>query len=126
MPIPIADLHCDTAIGLAAGRRLDDPDLQVNLPAMADAGIGLQVFACYVPPAVPEGRRFEFASRLLDGLDRELGRVLRATSPSAGPPRTSSTPGRRAGSRPSWPSRTATPSRTTSGTSSGCTPAACG
>ncbi len=72
MPIPIADLHCDTAIGLAAGRRLDDPDLQVNLPAMAEAGIGLQVFACYVPPAVPEGRRFEFASRLLDGLDREL------------------------------------------------------
>ena len=72
MAIPIADLHCDTAIGLAAGRRLDDPGLQVNLPAMADAGIGLQVFACYVPPAIPEGRRFEFASRLLDGLDREM------------------------------------------------------
>ena len=72
MPIPIADLHCDTAIGLAAGRRLDDPGLQVNLPAMAEAGIGLQVFGCYIPPAVPEGRRFDFASRLLDGLDREL------------------------------------------------------
>ncbi len=72
MAIPIADLHCDTAIGLAAGRRLDDPGLQVNLPAMAEAGIGLQVFACYIPPAVPEGRRFEFASRILDGLDREL------------------------------------------------------
>ena len=72
MAIPIADLHCDTAIGLAAGRRLDDPSLQVNLPAMAAAGIGLQVFGCYVPPSVPEGRRFDFASRLLDALDREI------------------------------------------------------
>jgi membrane dipeptidase len=72
LAIPIADLHCDTALGLAAGRRLDDPSLQVNLPAMAEAGVGLQVFACYVPPAVPEGRRFEFASRLLDGLEKEM------------------------------------------------------
>jgi membrane dipeptidase len=72
MPVPIADLHCDTAIGFAAGRRLDDPDLQVNLPAMAETGMGLQVFACYVPPAVPEGRRYDFVSRVLDALDREL------------------------------------------------------
>ena len=72
MAIPIADLHCDTAIGLAAGLRLDDPRLQVNLPAMVEAGVGLQVFGCYVPPSLPEGRKLEFALRLLDALDREL------------------------------------------------------
>jgi len=59
-------------MGLAAGKSLDDPSLQVNLPAMKDAGIGLQVFACYVPPSVPSGQKFDFARRLLDALDREL------------------------------------------------------
>jgi membrane dipeptidase len=70
--IPISDLHCDTAMGLAAGRTLDDPELQVNLPAMRDAGIGLQVFACYVPPVLPEGRKFDFASKMLDALEKEI------------------------------------------------------
>lgn len=72
-PIPICDLHCDTAMGFAAGRTLDDPGLQVNLPAMREAGIGLQVFACYVPPVLPENRKFGFASRMLDALEKEIG-----------------------------------------------------
>jgi membrane dipeptidase len=71
--IPICDLHCDTAMGLAAGKTLDDPGLQVNLPAMREAGIGLQVFACYVPPVLPEGRKFDFASKMLDALEKEIG-----------------------------------------------------
>jgi membrane dipeptidase len=59
-------------MAIAAGKSLDDPDLQVNLPAMKEAGIGLQVFACYVPPSVPAGRKFDFARRMLDALDREI------------------------------------------------------
>jgi membrane dipeptidase len=70
--IPICDLHCDTAIGFAAGRTLDDPELQVNLPAMREAGIGLQVFACYIPPVLPENRKFDFASKMLDALEKEI------------------------------------------------------
>jgi membrane dipeptidase len=71
--IPICDLHCDTALGLAAGKSLEDTDLQVNLPAMREAGIGLQVFAAYVPPSLPDNRKFDFARRMLDALDREIG-----------------------------------------------------
>jgi membrane dipeptidase len=59
-------------MAIAAGKSLEDPGLQVNLPAMKEAGIGLQVFACYVPPSVPAGRKFDFARRMLDALDREL------------------------------------------------------
>jgi membrane dipeptidase len=70
--IPICDLHCDTAIGFAAGKTLDDPGLQVNLPAMREAGIGLQVFACYVPPVLPENRKFDFASKMLNALEKEI------------------------------------------------------
>lgn len=64
--IPIADLHCDTAMSLLAGRSLDDASLHVNLPALRRGGIGLQVFACYIPPAIPSGEAFPLAQRMLD------------------------------------------------------------
>lgn len=64
--IPIADLHCDTAMSLLAGRGLDDPSLHVNLPALRRGVIGLQVFACYIPPAIPSGEAFPLAQRMLD------------------------------------------------------------
>jgi membrane dipeptidase len=64
--IPIADLHCDTAMSLLAGRSLDDVSLHVNLPALRRGGIGLQVFACYIPPAIPSGEAFPLAQRMLD------------------------------------------------------------
>ncbi|MBN2355381.1 dipeptidase [candidate division KSB1 bacterium] len=72
--IPICDLHCDTATGFLAGIHLDDPSLQVNLPAMQEAGIGLQVFACYIPPSIPKGQCFPLVNTLLDHLEAEINR----------------------------------------------------
>ena len=72
--IPICDLHCDTATNLLIGDSLLDPRLQVNLPAMKKAGIGLQVFACYLPPAIPKGKAFamisDFIARFKEVLTR--------------------------------------------------------
>ncbi len=72
--IPICDLHCDTATNFLCGTHLDDPSLQVNLPAMIEAGIELQVFACYIPPSIPKGQGFPLVNKLLDHLEEEIGR----------------------------------------------------
>jgi len=72
--IPICDLHCDTASLLLGGADLNDPSMQVNLPAMRAGGIGLQVFACYLPPSIPKGQRFGLTCSLIDRLTEEIGR----------------------------------------------------
>lgn len=72
--IPICDLHCDTATNLLMGDSLEDVHLQVNLAAMKKAGIGLQVFACYLPPAIPKGKAFPMISDFIARLKEELAR----------------------------------------------------
>ena len=72
--IPICDLHCDTATYFLNRISLNDPVLQVNLPAMHEAGIGLQVFACYLPPSIPKGQGFPLVNTLIDSLEDEIGR----------------------------------------------------
>ena len=73
-PIPICDLHCDTATNLLLGSALDDRRMQVNLPAMLEGGIGLQVFACYIPPAIEKGMAFPMVERMILHLKEELAR----------------------------------------------------
>lgn len=70
--IPICDLHCDTAYNLLLGTTLEEPRNQVNLPAMREGGVGLQVFACYLPPAIPKGQGFAIIERMILHLRREL------------------------------------------------------
>lgn len=72
--IPICDLHCDTATYFLSGTSLADPSLQVNLPAMREAGIGLEVFACYIPPSIPKGQCFPLVTQIIDSLREELKR----------------------------------------------------
>ncbi len=72
--IPICDLHCDTATNFLLGSTLDDTLLQVNLPAMLKGEIGLQVFACYIPPAIPKGHAFAVVEKMILRLQEELGR----------------------------------------------------
>ncbi|HOT96463.1 MAG TPA: dipeptidase [bacterium] len=74
LSIPICDLHCDTATNLLLGSSLTDTSMQVNLPAMRRGGIGLQVFACYIPPAIPKGSAFAMAEKMILHLKTELGR----------------------------------------------------
>lgn len=70
--LPIGDLHCDTAFHLLAGKSLDSPELQVNLPCMKKANIRLQVFAFFLPSAIPQGHRFEIVQRMIDHFEQEV------------------------------------------------------
>jgi membrane dipeptidase len=70
--LPICDLHCDSASLWQAGFSLEDTSLQVSLPHLVEAGVGLQVFAAFVPASVPAGLRFSFVCRTIDRFKEEL------------------------------------------------------
>jgi membrane dipeptidase len=70
----ICDLHCDTAQLWQAGSSLEDTSLHVSLPSLTEGGVGLQVFAAYVPAALPEKQRFSFACRTIDRTKEEIER----------------------------------------------------
>jgi membrane dipeptidase len=70
----ICDLHCDTAQLWQTGSTLEDTSLHVNLPCLIEAGVGLQVFAAYVPPSLPKDSRFSFAAGMIDRIKEEIGR----------------------------------------------------
>jgi membrane dipeptidase len=57
-----------------AGTSLQDTSLHVSLPHLLEAGVGLQVFAAYVPPSLPRQERFEFARRTIDCCKEEIER----------------------------------------------------
>ena len=48
----LIDLHCDSVSSLIAGKDLgkSHPDLHVDIPRLKTGGVGIQVFAAYVPP----------------------------------------------------------------------------
>jgi membrane dipeptidase len=56
----IIDLHCDTVLALQAGKKLSHTksDECVTIPALKQGGVGLQIFACYISPTIPEERAF--------------------------------------------------------------------
>lgn len=70
--IQFCDLHCDTAMELIAGNKLDDTRTQVNLPAMTIGNVAIQLFACYVPPSIPDGERAPLVSNMLDHMKKEI------------------------------------------------------
>ncbi len=73
---PVADLHLDTVLEIQGGADLGagSPEGHVDLARMRAGGAGLLAFACYVSPAVPEGRAHREALALLDEVDRTCGR----------------------------------------------------
>lgn len=72
--LKICDLHCDTVQLWQMGHSLEDTDAQVNLPYLIEAGVGLQVFAAFVPASLPADQRFSFACRGIDRIKSELER----------------------------------------------------
>ena len=76
--LKICDLHCDSAPLWQAGASLEDTSLQVNLPHLIEAGVGLQVFAAHVPASVPCGQRFSFVCRTIECFKEQLQSHARA------------------------------------------------
>jgi len=67
---PVADLHCDTVRALRGGVDLrDHPEGQVDLPRLQLGGVGLQVFACYLPSGLARDRALAETTQMLDALD---------------------------------------------------------
>jgi membrane dipeptidase len=65
------DLHCDSVYSLAAGKdlRQENPGVHVDIPRLVKGGVGVQVFAAFIPPAIPAPEAFAFAAGRLDLID---------------------------------------------------------
>ena len=67
----VIDLHCDSVFSLLSGKDLRQPvpGVHVDLPRLRAGGVGLQVFAAYVPPATGGDKAFAYAAERLDAID---------------------------------------------------------
>jgi len=70
--IPLCDMHCDTAFEILAGKSLAAEDCQVNLPAMKEANVKIQVFACYLSPMTYKGSRFPMLMDMITAFKKEI------------------------------------------------------
>lgn len=73
-PMPICDLHCDTALRLAEGCRLEDNQGHLSLPKMTAGWVGLQVFACWVSPKYRHQQAWLRTQELIAAINREIAR----------------------------------------------------
>ncbi len=82
----VIDLHCDTILEVQGGADVvrGNPDGHVDVPRLREGRVGLQVFACFVTPVLPEGRAFDEACALLDLVgsicDRSAGSLVKVES----------------------------------------------
>jgi len=78
----VVDLHVDTLLDLAAGKRtLDGGGGQVDIPRLRQGGVDVQVFAAYIDPGqAPRGK--ERARELITAFHRAM-----AGTPARSPPR---------------------------------------
>ncbi len=77
MTLPIFDAHCDTILKIVdEGADILDGGcgVHINVPAMQEAGIACQVFACFVSKGHYEGGEAGRALRLLEGVRALDGR----------------------------------------------------
>lgn len=72
----IADLHCDTILEIQGGADFGGgaPEGHLDLPRLRRGGVALQVFACFLPTAIPQERVFQDTLGLLDLLEETCNR----------------------------------------------------
>lgn len=68
----VFDAHCDTAMRLVGDKRIDLgqrlPDGHIDLPRMREGGLDAQIFAVWLPPAMPESLMTERAHAMIDAV----------------------------------------------------------
>ena len=71
----VIDLHCDSVSSLMAGKdlRFSVPGVHVDVPRLLQGGVGLQVFAAYVPPDTERDKAYHLANQKLDAIDSLIG-----------------------------------------------------
>ena len=83
MPKPnlIADTHCDALMRMMdLGYSLSDDRLQVNFPKMVESGHDLQIFACFIDPAVGKDRYISRTLQMIDLLRNEVQKNRKSVS----------------------------------------------
>ena len=67
----VIDLHCDSVSSLINGKDLRQrvPGVHVDLPRLREGGVGLQVFAAFVPPETDGNKAFAYATERLDAIE---------------------------------------------------------
>jgi membrane dipeptidase len=70
LPHKVVDLHCDSVASLMEGKDLRQKvqGVHVDIPRLKDGGVGLQVFAAFVPPATDSGA-YDYADERLTAID---------------------------------------------------------
>lgn len=70
----ICDLHCDTAINLADGKRIGGQNAknQVTFEKLKAGGVGLQVYACWVSPKYRHRKAWARAQQLIAAVKKEI------------------------------------------------------
>jgi len=69
----IADTHCDALMRMIdLGLTLDDDRLQVSFPKMIQGGHDLQIFACFIDPAVGKDRYVTRTLQMIDLLQTQV------------------------------------------------------
>jgi membrane dipeptidase len=65
------DLHCDSVKFLQAGVDLKKPNPEghVDLPRLEKGGVGVQTFAAFLAPTIPEAEAFDTTRKMLDAID---------------------------------------------------------
>jgi membrane dipeptidase len=71
LPYKVVDLHCDSVSSLMKGKNLRQrvQEVHVDLPRLRDGGVGLQVFAAYVPPSTDKCKAFDYADERLGAIN---------------------------------------------------------
>jgi membrane dipeptidase len=66
----VVDLHCDSVSSLMEGKDLRQKvqGVHVDIPRLKDGGVGLQVFAVFVPPAIDNGA-YDYVNERLTTID---------------------------------------------------------
>ena len=67
----VIDLHCDSVSSLMEGKDLRGPvpNVHVDVSRLKAGGVGLQVFAAYVPAETAGGEAYRYANERLDAID---------------------------------------------------------
>ncbi|MBI4727456.1 membrane dipeptidase [candidate division TA06 bacterium] len=60
-----ADLHCDAAMKIVKGKTLTDNSSQVTIGKLKKGRVGLQVFACWVPPSYRRQKAIDYTLKMI-------------------------------------------------------------
>jgi len=69
-----ADLHCDAPMKIVKGKTLTDRTSHVTIKRLQQGRVGLQVFACWVPPSYRRQKAIDYTLDMIDRTKKEISK----------------------------------------------------